>query len=160
MQRFACSFLIIAAACGGDSDANVAGDFTIALTNRDNGCELENWVVGNQATNIPVVITQSGADVTATVNGAAGVVLDLALGARVYTGTVDGNDLLLELFGTRGQQRGNCSFTFNSNIDASISGDTLTGRIDYRAATNANPDCAPLEGCVSFQEFNGTRPPQ
>ena len=160
MQRFACSILVVAAACGGDSDTNVEGEYTIALTNRDNGCELMNWVVGNQATNIPVVVVQAESEVTATVNGVAGGVLDLALGSRVYTGAVDGNDLLLELFGTRGQQRGNCSFTFNSNIDASISGDTLTGRIEYRAATNANPDCAALEGCVSFQEFNGTRPPQ
>ena len=160
MQRFACSILVTVAACGGGSDADVEGDFTIALTNRDNGCELANWTVGEQSSNIPVLIAQDGAEVTATVNGIAGGVLDLALGSRIYTGTVDGDDLALELFGTRGQQRGNCSFTFNSNIDASISGDTLTGRIEYRAATNANPDCAALEGCVSFQEFNGTRPPR
>ena len=74
-------------------------------------------------------------------------------------GDVDGNDFVLELFGTPSQNSGNCTFTYNSVIDGAISGDTLTGRIEYRAATNGNPDCAAITGCVSFQEFNGTRPP-
>lgn len=132
----------------------------VAVTNRDNGCVLENWTVGEQTMGIPVVVVQDGSRVTATVNGASGFVLDLALGSRIYSGDVDGDSLYLELFGTRGQQRGNCSFTFNSVIDAAVDDDTLTGRIEYRAATNANPDCAALEGCLTFQEFNGTRPPE
>jgi hypothetical protein len=152
--------LMIMAGCGGGEDADVAGDFTIALTNRDNGCELENWTVGEQASNIPVIITQSSDNVTASVEAGAGVVLDVALGSHVYTGSVDGNDIFLELFGTRVAQTGNCTFSFNSEIDASLSGDSLTGRINYRAATNGNPDCSDLEGCVSFQEFNGARPPE
>jgi hypothetical protein len=147
-------------ACGSGSDVDVAGEYTIALTNRDNGCELENYTEGEQASNIPVSITQEGSNVTATVGGGGGLVLDLALGSRVFTGEVDGDDVFLELFGTRGQQQGNCSFTFNSAIDATLDGDVLTGTIDYRAATNDNPDCAALEGCRTFQEFNGTRPPQ
>jgi hypothetical protein len=159
-MRWLSGIALVLVACGGGDPADVAGDFTIAVTNRDNGCDLENWTVGDQASNIPVTITQDGSDVTATVGAGAGFILDLALGDNVFTGTVDGDDLLLELFGTRGQQQGNCSFTFNSTIDATITGDVLTGTIDYRAATNDNPDCAALEGCRSFQEFNGTRPPQ
>ena len=147
-------------ACGGGDPADVAGDYTIALTNRDNGCNLENYVEGNTSTNIPVVLSQEGGTATADVMGGAGVVLDLALGSHTYEGDVDGDDLFLELFGTRSQTQGNCTFTFNSEIDASISGDTLPGVINYKAATVGNPDCAPLEGCVTFQEFNGTRPPQ
>jgi hypothetical protein len=146
--------------CGGGDPADVAGNFTISLTNRDNGCNLANWTVGEQASNIPVVITQDGDNATADVQAGAGFLLDAALGSSVYTGDVDGDDLFLELFGTRAQQQGNCTFTFNSEIDASIDGDTLTGVINYRAATVGNPDCAALEGCVSFQEFNGTRPPE
>jgi hypothetical protein len=150
--------LVLVAACGG-SDENVEGDYTIALTNRDNGCMFANWTVGEQAAGIPVVVGQDGSNVTATINGGAGLVLDVALGGRTYTGDIDGDDVRLELFGTRGQQMGNCSFTFNSTIDAKIEEDTLTGRIEYRAATNGNPDCAALEDCLSFQDFNGTRPP-
>jgi hypothetical protein len=145
--------------CGGGTDADVAGDFTIALTNRDNDCMLANWTVGASTTGVGVTITQDASDVTASVEAGAGFILDVALGGHVYTGSVRGNDLLLEIFGTRGQQMGNCSYTFNSTIDASLSGDALAGTIDYRAATNGNPDCSELEDCRSFQEFNGTRPP-
>ncbi|MEO8698640.1 MAG: hypothetical protein ABI867_01320 [Kofleriaceae bacterium] len=150
--------MALVAACSG-SDADVEGDYTIALTNRDNGCMFANWTVGDQTTGVPVVIGQDGSNVTATVNGGAGLVLDVALGARTYTGDIDGDDLVLELFGTRGQQMGNCSFTYNSTIDATLDDDSLTGRIEYRAATNGNPDCSALEDCLSFQDFNGTRPP-
>ena len=56
-------------ACGGHegavrasrSDADVASDYTIALTNRDNGCMFENWTVGEQANGIPVIVTQDDA---------------------------------------------------------------------------------------------------
>lgn len=152
--------ILVAATTACGSDADVAGDYTIALTNRDNGCQFANWTEGETASSIPVVITQDGSNVTATVNGGAGIVLDLALGSRVYNGDVDGDDVFLELFGTRAQQSGDCTFTYNSVIDASIAGDVLTGRIEYRAATNDNPGCAAIEGCLSFQDFNGTRPPQ
>lgn len=150
--------LVLLAACGGE-DADVAGDYSIALTNRTNGCMFENWTEGDTATAIPVVITQDASAVTATVNGGAGVVLDLVLGSRVYTGSVDGDHLVLEIFGTRSLMMGGCTYTINSVIDAELSGDALTGRIDYRSATNGSPDCGALEGCLSFQEFNGTRPP-
>jgi len=145
--------------CGGGSDADVAGNYTIALTNRDNGCMLANWTEGESTTGVAVTITQDGSNVTASVEAGAGFVLDVALGGHVYTGSVDGNRVFLELFGSRNQQMGNCAFTYNSDIDASLSTDTLMGKIEYRAATNNNPDCAALENCVSFQEFNGTRPP-
>src|SRR5205085_2572645 len=127
------------AACGG-SDVDPTGDYTVALTNRDNGCMFQSWTVGDQASNIPVTVTEdSKSNVSASVGGGAGAVLDLALGAHIYTGGVDGNDLALDLFGTRGQQMGNCSFTYNSTIDATLNGDLLEGRIEYRAATNGGP---------------------
>ncbi len=152
---FAC---VLAVGCG--EDADVAGAYTITVTNRDNGCEFANWTVGNTAAGIPVSITQDGARVTATVEGGVGALLTLSLGANVYTGDVDGDALALTLYGTRSQSRGNCTFTNNSTLRATLDGDTLVGRIDYTTATNGNPDCAPVEGCVTFQDFNGTRPPR
>lgn len=131
----------------------------MSVTNRDNGCNLANWTVGNQATGIGVLITQDGSTVTADVEGVVGGVLDLALGSSEFAGDIDGDEVTLELFGTRGQQSGNCSFTYNATIKGEVNGDTMTGRLEYSAATNNNPDCAALEACVTFQEFNGTRPP-
>jgi hypothetical protein len=154
MKRIAL-IVVACAACG--SDANVEGDYMVSLTNRDDGCMI-GWVVGNQATNIPVVITQ-GTDVTASVNGVAGALLDGLLGSHFYTGNVDGDNVSLTVIGDRGQTKGNCAFTFNSTIAAKASGDTLNGRIEYRAVTNGNPDCTALEGCLSFEDFAGVRPP-
>lgn len=145
------------AACGGN--ANVAGEYTIALTNRDNGCSLANWTVGNQTSGVPVSITQSGDNVTAKVNGTAGAVLGLFIGTSSFTGD---NSIDLNALGTIAKQAGTCTWTYNGEITADLAGDVLTGRIDYRAADNGNPDCTTMNihGCDSYQDFNGTRPPQ
>ena len=150
-------WVIACAACGGT--ANVAGDYTMALTNHDNGCNLGNWTVGDMFTGIPVTITQSGSDVTADVGGLARAALDAGLGGHVYNGNVDGNDVDLNLFGTRSLTQGNCTYTYNSEIAGALSTDTLSGEIHYTAATNNNPDCSTIQGCLSVQSFNGIRPP-
>jgi hypothetical protein len=152
-------FVACAPAAGCSDPVQAAGTYTVSITNKDNGCELGTWTVGASNAGIPVVITQSGESATAEVGGAAGVVLDFALGSRSYKGNVDGKDLALKLEGTRGQQKGNCAYTLNSEISASLNGDALVGSIKYKAATNGNSDCGTLTACVSTQDFNGTRPP-
>ncbi len=152
---------VLLVATGGCGDpADVEGTYTMAVTNRDNGCNFANWTPGTSSAGITVAITQEGEDVAATIQGATGGFLALWLGSNVYTGTIDGDELDLDLFGSRPQTSGNCAFTYNSAIHATADGDTMTGRIDYTAAGNGNPDCASIDGCVSYQDFNGTRPPQ
>lgn len=145
---------------GCSDPADVAGDYTVALTNRENGCNFDNWTVGNTSSNIPVTITQAGTSMSATVGGGAALVLDLALGSHVYQGNVDGTHLNATIYGNNSTTSGNCTFTYNSTFDADSDGDFLTGEIRYTPATNGNPDCASIEGCVNRQEFNGSRPPQ
>lgn len=148
-------------ATGCDEDpADVAGNYTLSLTNGQNGCNFANWTEGDTSTGVPLTVTQAGESITGTVGGAGGIFLNLWLGDNVYSGTVKGSDLRLTLYGTVSNQTGNCTFTVNSNVAAEINGDVLVGTIRYTAATNGNPDCAPLEGCASLQSFNGTRPPQ
>ena len=147
------------AGCAG-SPANVAGNYTVALTNRDNGCNFQNWTVGNMATGISVTITQNGGAATANVTGGGGLILDGVLGGHTFTGNVDGDNIDLKNQGTKAMSMGNCTFTYNGEISGQLTNDTLSGRISYSAATNGNTDCATLQGCVSFQDFNGTRPPQ
>jgi len=150
-------FLI--AACS-STPANVGGNYTVAVTNRDNGCNLMNWTVGNSATNIGVTVTQNGTQAVASVNGLVGGYLDVVLGAHDFTGTVDGDHLSLTLFGTRTSNSGNCTWTYNADLEAELNGDILTGTIDYRPKTNGNPDCTEMQNtCSSRQDFNGTRPP-
>jgi hypothetical protein len=145
--------------CGGGSPANVAGTYTINLTNRDNGCMLQNWVAGEQTTGVMGQMTQSDENASMTVMGLAGLALNAWLGSNVFSGTVDGNDVNLTILGSKSYTTGNCTYTYNALIDGSISGDTLSGRIVYTAATNDNPDCAALDGCSSYQDFNAIRPP-
>lgn len=144
--------------CGGDP-ADVAGSYTIAVTNGPNGCNFDSWTEGATSEGIPVAITQDGASASALVQGLTGVLLDLLLGSHVYTGQVDGNSMTLVIYGQNAATQGNCTFTYNSTIDADIDGDVLTGQIRYEAATVGNPDCAAIEGCATIQYFNGTRPP-
>jgi hypothetical protein len=160
MRALALGFLVVAA-CGSDDPANVEGNFMVAVANRDNGCNLANWTVGDTASGIPVMITQEGENVSATVTGLTGTYLDIGLGAHVFSGTIDGDEMNLDLFGTRPQMQATCTYTYNAKIRGSVDGDAIEGRVEYsaNATTPTNPDCASINGCLSFQEFNGTRPP-
>jgi hypothetical protein len=156
----ACAALAsLLAGCGGGTPADVAGSYTIAVTNGVNGCNLAAWVVGNSATNIGVTIAQDGGDATATIEGLTGAYVMVVLGSRVFTGEVRGAHLDLELIGTNPQTSGNCTYTYNAILDGSIAGDVIEGTITYTAATNDQSDCATIEACESVQDFNGTRPP-
>lgn len=155
MKRLA--WILVVAACGGD--ANVEGDYTVALTNRDNACNLANWTVGTQTTGVQATVTQEGENVTLTVTGLAGVAVSALLGTNVYIGAVDGDEIDLSITGETGFNTGNCAYTYNSTIQGTLDGDTLSGRIEYRAATNDQSDCGELTGCLSYQDFNGARPP-
>jgi hypothetical protein len=148
---------VCVAACGAD-DADVAGDYTTMVTNRDNGCNFGNWNVGDSST-ASVTLTQSSNNVTATVTGLSALVLDASLGGHVYSGKISGNTLDVTLFGTRSNTTGSCIYTFNSEIHAEVQGDILMGQIDYSAATNGSPDCTAITNCRSFQDFSGLRPP-
>jgi hypothetical protein len=146
--------LVGAAAC---SDANVAGNYTAAITNRADNCSI-GWTAGDQST-APLTVTQSGGDVTLIVNGLPGLFVAGILGSNTFIGGVDGDDVDLELMGVARKMSGGCDFTFNGKVFASLDGDTLKGRVEYRAATNGNADCGTRQGCVSTQDFNATRPP-
>jgi hypothetical protein len=73
--------------------------------------------------------------------------------------TVDGDEVDLQIIGDVAFTSGNCAYTFNSEIKATENGDSMSGRIEYRAATNNNPDCAAITGCLTYQDFAGSRPP-
>ncbi len=149
---------ICVAACGGDDDGDASGDYMISVTNRANGCEFGNWTV-DASSNGTVTVTQNNTDVTAAVTGLGAIALEAAIGGHVFTGKISGTTLDLNLLGTRSNNTGNCTYTFNAEIHAVLDGDVLTGQIDYSAATNGNPDCTGISDCRSFQDFNGTRPP-
>jgi hypothetical protein len=156
MKRLAC--LVILASCG--SPADVAGTYTISVTDEDNGCNLMGFTQGQSTSNISTTISQDNDKVTIMVTGLAGAYLNTVLGSSTFNGSVDGDHLGATLFGTRSATMNGCAFTFNAALDGSLAGDTLTGTISYTPKTNGSPDCASIEGCHSTQNFNGTRPPK
>jgi len=158
MRLLSLAPLLVLAACS-DDPANVEGTYSIAVTNGDNGCELDNWTEGESAQNIAVELTQDGESASADVMGVTGGILDLWLGGHVFTGAVDGTDVNLTLTGSRALSEGNCAYTFDAVLDGSISGDVITGELRYEAQTNGGTDCGALTGCSTVQAFNGTRPP-
>lgn len=149
----------LAAACS-DDPADVSGEYSASITARDNGCNIANWTVGNTATAIPVTITQMDGSASADIGGLARIALDLSIGGHVFTGDVDGSSFELRVIGTRAQNMGNCTYTFDGELDGKISGDSISGRLNFTTATNNNSDCATLKACVSFQEFAASRPPR
>lgn len=148
------ALVVCVAACSDDS--NAAGDYTVTVTDRANGCNLPNWTAGS-TTAATVTLTQSANNVTAVVTGLGGLALDVGLGGHSFTGKINGTTLDLDLFGTRTNSSGNCTYTVNAKIRAVLTGDMLSGQIDYTSATNSNPDCGAIQGCDSFQDLAGSR---
>jgi hypothetical protein len=152
--------VLLLAACGDDdAPADVEGDYTIAITNGDNPCGFQSWDEDATAMNIPLMITQEGGELTATVEGVAGSVITVLLGSADYEGYVEGEAFVLTNFGTRSFSGGDCAFTIKSTVRGRIDGDVITGAIEYSPVTNESPACEQLDRCVSEQLFNGTRPP-
>lgn len=146
--------LVGAAAC---SDADVAGNYQAAITNRTDGCSI-GWNVGESST-ASFTVNQSGGDITFVVNPLAGVFVAGLLGTNTFTGSVDGNDISLKVTGTAPKTNGNCNYTYNGKVIATQDGDAMKGRVEYRTATNGDADCGSRKDCLSTQEFNATRPP-
>lgn len=149
-----------ALALGACAPADVAGTYTVAVTNGDNGCMLTGWTVGDSSSGIGFTIEQSGGNVNGTVTGVTGGVLTLLFGSNRFTGSVVGSGVQMSLQGTRAASAGACAFTGVAEIDGALSGDALQGTITYRYSTNNVPDCGYRTTCRSRQSFAGSRPPR
>jgi len=138
--------------------SNIAGNYTLTITNGDNGCMLENWESGKSTASIPFVITQDGSNANGTLQGAAAVVLGLFIGTNQFTGSVSASDFVMTAYGTIPRHQDMCAYNLNARVTGSIAGDAISGTIDYAPATSTNPACMSVQ-CTSTQSFNGTRPP-
>ncbi len=159
----ACSLAVlgvVACSGGGGPAADFTGNYTVAITNKDNGCNYPNWTVGNTASGIPLTVTQSGDSVTGTVTGLTGTYMNLVLGTNTFTGSGSGATVTLTAYGTRNATSGNCAYTTNAIISATLTGDALQGTISYTPKTNGSPDCGALASCASVQAMSGARPPK
>lgn len=149
------SLLALTASCS-TSPANVAGTYTVSLTNGANACMFSNWD-GMTTMNVPLVITQSGGSVTGTVGGVAGVYYDALFGSHVFLGDVSGSHMDFVIHGTT---HDSCGATLDAHASVELVGDTLTsGTINYTYANVVSTCEAYKATCTTSQLFNGTRPP-
>jgi hypothetical protein len=178
MRNFIMAVLLTAAACSGSSDsedlgtqggaggapsgppADVAGKYSVGVTNRENGCGFDNWKANDTSTNIPFEVTQSGSQVTGTIDGLTGGLVALWLGSRTFSGTAGGSLVSMTLYGTATKRQNGCAYTINATIEGTLTGDALQGELKYTSKTNGSPNCGSIEGCVTRQEFSGSRPPK
>jgi hypothetical protein len=93
-----------------------------------------------------------------TLQGLAALALDAAIGTNQFDGTANGSSFDLIAHGKIMRAQGACMYELNAEIQGSISGDAISGTIQYAPATTNDPSCTSLQ-CTSTQDFNGTRPP-
>jgi hypothetical protein len=148
--------------CSSDSGfkaaPELAGSYTVSVTNGDNGCMIENWVAGKSTTDIPFSIEQQGTNLTGTLTGLAGLALSLSIGTNKFVGVASGDAFDITAYGSVERTQDACMYELNAEIQGAISGDAISGTISYAPATSNDPACASSR-CSSIQNFNGTRPP-
>ncbi len=141
--------------------ADASGTYTIAVTEKNNDCQLNGWTEGTSSQNIPFTLSQQGTDATGHVDGLVGSGMALWLGNNSFVGNLQGPTLSLTDYGTRSDTASNCSFTVNARVDGTVqaSAGLISGTITYSYATNGSPDCGYRTTCTSVQSFSGNKPP-
>jgi hypothetical protein len=165
MQRLGLLVAAVAFGCGGSEDfesapIDVAGVYSVNVTNKVNGCGFPNWKEGEQTTGIELTMMQDGTSVTGAIGGGVGALVQLLLGASTFSGTLSGDQVTATNFGTKSATQNGCTYTTNMVMTGTLTGDALQGVLEYTPQTNGSPDCGVLNECTSLQEFSGARPPK
>jgi hypothetical protein len=141
------------------SPADISGNYSVSVTNTNNGCNYANWRVGDTAQNVTFEVTQSGDQASGNVRGLANIYFAF-LGIGTLTGKVTGSSASLSAVGTTGIKQGQCAYFVRATADFSLTGNTINGTVTYRNETNHAADCGTLETCTSTQSIAGSRPPR
>jgi len=156
------ALLVLAAGCDAvfldrRDNVDVVGDYSLTVTNRENGCMFENWQE-DQTNVLEVAILQETNNVTATVGGTIGLLVEAIAGSKVFTGTVDEDTLELGLVGTQVHDSKDCMLTIDYAIRATLDGDLLSGELRSHARPlEMTAACEVRVGCTSLQIFYGQR---
>ena len=154
---------ILAVACGNTPPTNFAGSYAITIVNGDNGCQLQNWKVGDASTNITATVTQDSglAQLTIPTNTLAGAYLLLVLGTNTFSGTVSGDEFTANYLGTPSQTQNGCTYTTKATLDVTLDANSvISGTITYTPQTNGDASCGVLNTCSYSQTVSGTRTSQ
>ncbi|HTQ46576.1 MAG TPA: hypothetical protein VMI75_27675 [Polyangiaceae bacterium] len=147
-------------ACGSSSNgppANVAGTYTVSVTNGQNGCMVGTFTPGAMTAGVTVQVTQNGTQVSADVMGLAGVYLTAGVGSSTLVGQINGSTA--NLTASANHTTGMCAYTTTATANMTFDGDTMQGTITYSDSGNGSSDCGVVEACTNTQNFAGSRPP-
>ncbi len=140
--------------------ANLKGQYSINITNGANACQFANWQEGAQTSNIGFALSQTNTSLAGTVQGAAGIYLQLVAGTDTFTGTISGVTFSLSAAGRNYKDPG-CTYNVVAVIDGKQVGkDGVEGTITYKYINAVGASCGiKATACTSVQNFNGSRPP-
>jgi len=155
MRTIPLAFVAAVACSSGNNGppANVAGTYTLTVTDGQNGCSIPNFTNGAASTGVMITITQNGSSVSATVMGYSGLVLAFSTG-NTLSGTISGSEATLSATGNHTQ--GNCAYTTTASASMTFNGKQVQGAISYTDSGNGSSDCGALQQCTSTQTFTGS----
>ena len=157
--------------CGDDDDpkaaapitetpADLAGDYSVDLTNEYNDCATMamNWMAGSVSEDVPFSITQNGVHISAETMGAPAIAFLLLTGTLPFEGEIHDSHFVLVNTGTKVYDFDDCSYTINATVEGDLDGDTITGTLVYSPVVGDDPACHDY-ACRAEQSFTGTRSP-
>jgi hypothetical protein len=147
---------MVAACSGNDSDgppAQVAGNYTLTITDQQNGCNVENFTTNASQSGTVIAIAQDGSSLSMTAMSTQGLVLAFAAGDTL-AGTIDGSQASLS--SSSGLSQGGCQYSTTATTNAHFSDSQVTGTILYTQMGNGSSDCV-VQQCTSTQTFTGSR---
>jgi hypothetical protein len=135
----ACAVCASSAACT-NGPANVMGTYTGTITRGDNGCNLQDWTLGEVVDDVVLDVTQDGTEVIMTTSGSEVAMLDAIVSGHSFVGSVSDTSLNVVILGTRVRTQNTCKLRLDAVITATVSGSHLDGEFHFRE-TAVDPAC-------------------
>jgi hypothetical protein len=144
----------------GETPANVAGDYTVDLTNVNNTCPTmaDAWTDGAMNDGVDFLITQQGVKLSAETMGSPALYFLLLLGSNAFTGEIHGSHFVLTNHGSKEYTYETCDYTIDAIVEGELDGDSIAGTLTYTPIIKPSADCDGYE-CAAEQVFTGVRPP-
>ena len=143
-----------------ETPADVAGDYTVRLTNVQNTCPsmAQGWTDGAVNEGVDFLIEQQCVALSAETMGDPALYFLLLLGANDFRGEVHGSHFVLTNHGTKEYTYDTCDYTIDATVEGDLDGDSITGTLTYTPVIKPSASCTGYE-CAAEQTFDGVRPP-
>ena len=145
---------------------NVSGTYLLSVVDGTNGCQIAAVTEGTTVSGVPLTVMQSSItmqDMTVTLGGAPGALLNGVAGTTTLTGTLGSYQATLT---PEAPDSGNvpsgtldgCTYLANPSLVLNFAGDTVQGTMTYTLTTSGN-NCTTLANCQTVQALSGVLQP-